>query len=118
MQLSYQKKGNYTYAKVPGESYRENGRVKKRNTIYLGRVIDKKNNVFFNKERGVFTYDIATGIYGEAGPSYQGNLKNDHRKKTNLILDFGNSYFVDSLIRAMHYDKVLGSIDYQNQDTL
>ena len=28
MQLSYQKKGNYTYAKVPGESYRENGHVK------------------------------------------------------------------------------------------
>lgn len=118
MQLSYQKKGNYTYAKVPGESYRENGHVKKRNTIYLGRVIDKKNNVFFNKERGVFTFDIVTGTYGEADPSYQGNLKNDHRKKTNLILDFGDSYFVDSLIRAMHYDQVLGSIDYQNQDTL
>ena len=47
MQLSYQKKGNYTYAKVPGESYSENGHVKKRNAIYLGRVIDKENNVFF-----------------------------------------------------------------------
>ncbi len=118
MRLSYQKKGNYTYAKVPGESYRENGHVKKRNAVYLGRVIDKENNVFFNKERGVFTYDIATDTYGEADPAYQGNLKDDRRKKPNLILDFGDSYFVDSLIRAMHYDEVLGSVGCQNRDTL
>lgn len=118
MQLSYQKKGNYTYAKVPGESYRENGHVKKRNTIYLGRVIDMEHNVFYNKERGIFTFDISTGTYGEADPSYQGNLKNDRRKKPNLILDFGDSYFVDSLIKTMHYDEVLSSIDYKNKDTL
>lgn len=118
MQLSYQKKGNYVYAKVPGESYRENGQVKKRNTVYLGRVIDKENNVFFNKERGVFTYDVSTGTYGEAEPSYQGNLKDDHRKKPNLILDFGDSYFIDSLLRAMRYDEVLDSIAYQNKDSL
>ncbi len=118
MQLSYQKKGNYTYAKIPGESYRENGHVKKRNAIYLGRVVDKENNVFFNKERGVFTYDVITGTYGEADPAFQGNLKNDHRKKANLILDFGDSYFIDSLIRTMHYDEVLASISYQNKDTL
>ena len=118
MQLSYQKKGNYTYAKVPGESYRENGHVKKRNAIYLGRVVDKENNVFFNKERGVFTYDAITGTYGEAAPTFQGNLKNDHRKKANLILDFGDSYFIDSLIRIMHYDEVLESISYQSKDTL
>ena len=79
MQLSYQKKGNYTYAKDPGESYRENGRVKKRNAVYLGRVIDMDNNVFYNKERGVFTYDILTGTFGEADPAYQGSLKNDRR---------------------------------------
>lgn len=118
MQLSYQKKGNYTYAKVPGESYRENGHVKKRNAIYLGRVIDMDNNVFYNKERGVFTYDISTGIYGEADPSYQGNLKNDHRKTPNHILDFGDSFFVDSLIKTMHYDEVLECIDYKNKDSL
>ena len=118
MQLSYQKKGNYTYAKVPGKSYREGGRVRKRNAIYLGRVIDKKNNVFYNKERGIFTYDISTGTYGEADASYQGNLKNDRRKKPNLILDFGDSYFLDSLLKTMHYDEVLNGIDYQNKDTL
>lgn len=118
MKLSYQKKGNYTYAKVPGESYREGGHVKKRDAVYLGRVVDMEHNVFYNKERGVFTFDISTGTYGEADPSYQGNLKNDRRKKPNLILDFGDSYFVDSLIKTMRYDGVLDSIDYKNKDTL
>lgn len=118
MQLSYQKKGNYTYAKVPGESYRENGHVKKRNAIYLGRVIDMEHNVFYNRKRGIFTFDISTGTYGEADPSFQGNLTNDRRKKPNLILDFGDSYFIDSLIKIMHYDEVLNSIDYLNKDTL
>lgn len=65
-------KGNYTYAKVPGESYRENGHVKKCNAFYIGCVIDMEHNVFYNKERGVFTYDIVIGSYGEAGPSFQG----------------------------------------------
>lgn len=118
MKLSYQKKGNYIYAKIPGESYRENGKVKKRNTIYLGRVIDMENNVFFNKERGVFTFDTVTGAYGEANPTIQGNLENDHRRKPNLILDFGDAYFTDSLISAMHYDEVIDGISYQNKDTL
>lgn len=66
----------------------------------------------------MFTYDVITGTYGEADPAFQGNLKNDHRKKANLILDFGDSYFIDSLIRAMHYDEVLAGTSYQNQDTL
>lgn len=66
----------------------------------------------------MFTYDVTTGTYGEAAPSYQGNLKRNRRKKPNLILDFGDSYFIDSLLRTMHYDEVLGSISYQNKDTL
>ena len=79
-------KGQLYICKNPGESYRENGHVKKRNAIYLGRVVDKENNVFFNKERGVFTYDVITGTYGEADPAFQGNLKNDHRKKRTWYL--------------------------------
>lgn len=58
------------------------------------------------------------GAYGEAAPAFQGNLKKEHRKKVNLILDFGDSYFIDSLIRTIHYDGVLDSISYQNKDTL
>lgn len=118
MKLCYQIKGNYTYAKIPGKSYRANGKVKKKNAVYLGRVIDMENNVFFNKERGVFTYDPDAGTYGEVAPSFQGLLKNDQRKKPRLILDFGDAYFLDALIRDMHYDEVLDCVSYGNRDTL
>ncbi len=36
MKLSYQKKGNYTYAKVPGESYCKNGHIKNETLFTLG----------------------------------------------------------------------------------
>ena len=50
IKLSFQTKGNYKYAKVPGISYRENGKIRKKGTIYLGRVIDEKNFIFFSKD--------------------------------------------------------------------
>lgn len=118
MKLAIDKKGNYQYAKVPGTSYREDGKVKKKGTIYLGRVIDLENHVFYNKERGVFTYDPDTGTFGEADASYQGLLKKDRRRREKLILDFGDTYFLDQLIRQMHYDEVLEKLGYGNPDTL
>lgn len=32
--------------------------------VYLGRVIDKEHNVFFNRERGLYTYDPEADTYG------------------------------------------------------
>ena len=116
--LSFQYKGNYKYAKVPGTSYRENGKIRKKGTIYLGRVIDEKNNIFYSKERGVFKYDIENNQFLRADPSFTGTLQNDQRKKPKLILDFGDSFFINELIHQMNYDKVLNSIGYKNKDTL
>ena len=118
MKLSFQQKGNYQYAKIPGESYRKDGKVLKRNTVYLGRVIDAEHNIFYNKDRGVFTFDPETGEYGKADESYLGLLTDDRRKSDRLILDFGDSFFVDSLLKQMKYDQVIQSIDYKNADTL
>ena len=62
IKLSFQTKGNYKYAKVPGISYRENGKIRKKGTIYLGRVIDEKNFIFFSKDRGVFKFDPVNNL--------------------------------------------------------
>ena len=118
MKLSIEHKGNYQYAKIPGKSYRVDGKVRKTGVIYLGRVIDLDKGVFYNKERGVFSYDINTGEYGVADPKYLEGLENDHRKKEKLILDFGDVYIVDEFIKSIGYDKVLDSIGYGNPDTL
>ena len=118
MKLSIEHKGNYQYAKIPGKSVRVDGKVRKKDVVYLGRVIDLDKGVFCNKERGIYTYDVKTGKYGVADPKYLGGLEKDHRKKEKLILDFGDVYMVDEFIRSIGYDKVLESIGYGNPDTL
>jgi hypothetical protein len=118
MKLSIEHKGNYQYAKIPGKSYRVDGKVRKTGVVYLGRVIDLDRGVFCNKERGVYTYDVKTGKYGVADSKYLGGLSNDRRKKEKLILDFGDVYVVDEFIKSIGYDKVLDSIRYGNPDTL
>ena len=118
MKLSIEQKGNYQYAKIPGKSYRVDGKVRKTGVVYLGRVIDLKEGVFCNKERGVYTYDVNTDTYGVADPKYLGGLANDRRKKAKLIFDFGDVYLVDAFIKDIGYDKVLESIKYGNPDTL
>lgn len=118
MKLSVERKGNYQYAKIPGKSVRIDGKVRKTGVVYLGRVIDLEKGVFCNKERGVYTYDVATGAYGVADPKYLGGLAKDRRKKAKLILDFGDAYVVDEFIKIIGYDQVLDSIGYGNPDTL
>ena len=118
MELNYQIKNGNEYAKVPGTSYRENGKVKKRDVIYLGRVVDKEHHIFCNRERGIFSFDPETGEFGKADETYVSDLKTDGRKKEKILLDFGDSFFLDSLIRNTGYSTVLGSMPYRNKDTL
>ena len=118
MKLSIEHKGNYQYAKIPGKSIRIDGKVRKTGVVYLGRVIDLDKGVFCSKDRGVYTYDVATGAYGVADPKYLGSLAKDRRKKDKLILDFGDVYIVDEFIKSIGYDQVLDSIGYGNPDTL
>ena len=49
IKLSFQTKGNYKYAKVPGISYRENGKIRKKGTIVINQKVltkeESNNNV-------------------------------------------------------------------------
>lgn len=118
MKICIEQKGNYQYAKIPGKSVRVDGKIRKQGVVYLGRVIDLEQGVFYNKDRGIFTYDISTGIYGQADPKYLGGLENDRRKKDKLILDFGDVFLTDAFIKSIGYSEVLDSIPYGNPDTL
>ena len=119
MKLSYQTVGGNEYAKIPGTSYRdENGVVRKKDVIYLGRVVDREHFIFYNKDRGIYSYNPDTGEFGKADETYVSDLKTDGRKKPVIILDFGDSFFVNSLLRSTGYDQVLNSVPYRNKDTL
>ena len=117
--ISYYKSRGQLYAKVPASSYREDGKVRKRNDgIYLGRVIDREKNVFYSSERGIFTYDPVSNIFGKADESYVSDLPTDQRKRPRICLDFGDSYFVYELILSCGYNEVISSLPYRNKDTL
>ena len=118
MSITYQSRNGIEYGKIDGRSYRKNGTVYKEKQIYLGRVIDKDKHVFYNRQKGVFIYDEANDAYLEADDSYSVKLEDDGRKKQKLSLDFGDSFFIDSLIRSIGYDQVIDAIDYRNKDTL
>ena len=107
------------YAKVPASSYREDGKVKKRNDgIYLGRVIDESKNIFFSTERGIFTYDPVSNVFGDADETYVSDIPDDQRKRPKVCLDFGDSFFINELISSCGYNEVINSLPYRNKDTL
>jgi len=118
MKLNYQSKNGQLYAKVPGNSVRVNGKIVKENVVYLGRVIDKDSNVFFNREKGIYTYDPQTGIYGKADEKYTSDLGEDKRKRSKVLLDFGDVFFVNELIQSSGYGDVIKAIRYGNKDSL
>lgn len=104
---------------MPATSYREDGKVKKRNDgIYLGRVIDEEHHVFFSAERGLFTYDVQTNTFGAADETYVSSIPDDQRKRSRICLDFGDSFFVHELLATSGYNQVLDVIPYKNRDTL
>ena len=99
------------YGKIPATSYREGGKVRKKNDgIYLGKVIDKATGTFFNDEHGFFTYDPATGIYGPADERLTSDRIKDQRRRERILLDFGDSFFLSEVIKQMKYDTVIESM--------
>ena len=92
--LSYFRKNDILYAKTMGKSVRDGSTVRKKDQKHIGRVIDKENNVFYSRERGIFTYDPITDEYGKADEIYSTELKKDRRRKEKLLVDFGDAFFL------------------------
>ena len=122
MNISYRRNASGTLVGTwPGKSVRVGNKISKPDQIYLGKVIDKEKNIFWTRERGYFTFDPSTQTYGEPAKEDipDADFKVDLKTKRNpVIVDFGDSFFLDSLISGIGYDEVLKSIPYQNRDTL
>ena len=95
-------------------------------SINLGRVLDKERGIFRSRERGVFTYDLKTNQYGTAPADFieptkrrRGKYIKDGRKKRSLlVLQFGDIFFHDYFARETGILKVVDAIGYSNKDTL
>ena len=115
MYLGYDIKNGVKYAKIC-TSRREGNKVITTQKS-LGRVLDEKKGIFRNRERGVFTYDVKTDTYGKADPSFVPKVTRKDAKE-KLILDFGDSYFLDAFIRENGLEPSIKALGYGNPDTL
>lgn len=83
--------------------------------IYLGKVIDREAGIYKSRERGVFTFDVSTGTFGEvpedfAFPTVQ--------KRKRVSVDFGDSFFLNQFLWQSGMMDVVDQIGYGNPDTL
>jgi hypothetical protein len=113
MHITYYIKSGMEYAKLC-VSIREGKSIHKKCTN-LGRVLDKEKNIYQNRERGVFTYDLSTNTYGKAPSEF---VPPKRSRKESLILDFGDAFFLDDFIRAKGFRAAIDAIGYGNPDTL
>ncbi|MCL1809210.1 MAG: transposase [Clostridiales bacterium] len=116
MYIDYSVKDGKTYARL-SNSVRNGGRVEKEDKGNLGRVLDKNLGIYRSRERGVFTFDLETGAYGGAPAGF---VPTDVRKnrKEQLILDFGDVFFLDWYIRSAGLRPAIDAVGYGNMDTL
>ncbi|MDD3366252.1 MAG: hypothetical protein PHS67_03195, partial [Sphaerochaetaceae bacterium] len=115
MYLGYDIKNGVKYAKICS-SRREGDKVISSQKS-LGRVLDEKKGIYRNRERGIFTYDVTTDTYGKVDPSYVPKIARKDAKE-RLILDFGDSYFLDAFIRKNGLEPSIRALGYGNPDTV
>ena len=118
----------YTYdqgslvGRWPGKCVRKQGVGPRREgQIYLGKVIDKAKHIFWKKDRGYYTFNPEDQTFGEVAQEDVPDafVEPDARKrKAPVIVDFGDSYFLHSLIHGIGYNKVIDTLLCQNMDSL
>ena len=92
--IRYEKKNDVEYASVY-HAKRKDG--KKINEIeWLGRVVDKENGIYQNKINGIFRYTLEAGIC-----DYIPIVKE------KLLLDFGDSYFLNEILKKAGFREVI-----------
>lgn len=115
MHLMLSKKPSGTYATAANSVRGEDGKSVKVDKIYLGKVIDLEKGIFESKERGLFTFDVETGNFGDA------NLaevpKKESRGKRTATLDFGNAYVFDRYLKDSGIGACIDACGCQNPDT-
>ena len=121
MYIAYDIKNGVEYAKLV-KSTRHGQKVSKEYKN-LGRVMDKEKNIFKSRELGIYQYDIANDYYDQ-NPNWSGSkarVEYPERKpdrREHLILDFGDTYLIDSFVHSNGLDKIIDKCGVRNTDTL
>ena len=115
MSIGYDKKNGVKYAKIC-TGKRVDGKVCS-TQVPLGRVIDEEKHIYHNRKRGYFTYDEETDTYTSIDASTFPPIERKNRKE-KLIIDFGDSWFIDQFIKDNNLYDAIGALDYGNIDSV
>jgi len=116
MYIGFDIKNGVQYAKICASS-RVNGKVKTTQKS-LGKVLDLQKGIFQNRKLGVFTYDVLTNTYGRPDASFVPPTEKRRNHREKLILDFGDSFFLDAYITDTNLKPCINALGYGNPDTL
>jgi hypothetical protein len=72
---------------------------------YLGKVIDKEKGLFYNRQRGYFTFNLNDG-YGEPNALDI----SAYSIPQNLVLHFGDVWMADQILKQIGLDKILDNL--------
>ena len=95
MYITYATKNGTQYAKLC--TSKRNGTKTTKTYQPLGKVLDKQQGIYQNNKKGIFTYDPKTNTYTNPPPQYIHPPKKP--KKQTLILDFEDTYFLNTFIK-------------------
>lgn len=95
---------------------RKDGGVSHGKSTTLGRVLDRKQLISKSREHGTYQYDPDTGE--RRNPPADFSLKIVRKNaREQLIVDFGNTYFIDRYIDQLGLWSVFDAIGYGNSDS-
>jgi len=115
MFLVFDVKNGVKYARFV-KSKRVDGKVRQE-SMNIGRVLDESRLIFASRERGVFTFDPATGQFGAAPSDFVPALPRG-RGHEQLLLDFGDAFIVTEFLDRNGMMAAVEAIGYGNPDTL
>lgn len=120
--ISYRNNSSGTLVAVwPGSTIQTDQGPRKQGQKYLGKVIDKDRLIFWKRDEGYFHFNpddqSITALEAKDVPNAEQN-PDGARKERHVLVDFGDSYFLKTLIDSIGYNEVLDSLKYVNRDTL
>ncbi len=115
MHIEYYTLNGHEYARLR-DSVRKGGAVVHATTENLGRVLDRDRLVFKSRKRGVFQYLPETGVFAPAPGDLAAPARANAREQ--MIVDFGNAYFIDKHIGRHGLWPVIEAAGHGNPDTL
>ena len=106
----------------PGKGYRDDqGRSRRTGQIFLGKVINKEQRIFWKRKEGYYVFNPETCTMEQPDPKFLPDrpVQQDGRKKgPPVLVDFGDAYFLDRLLDEIGYRDVLKNVSCSNFDTL